>query len=283
MKYNAGLVLEGGGMRSTYTQGILDYFMENDIDFSYVVGVSAGVGTAMSFISKQTKRALKQSITGSQDKNMMGIRSLIKNGSFFNLDAIFNKLDKEIYFDYDAFFKSDTIFKIGCFNLETGEVDYFEKDDLKDNNDVAIASNSLPLISKIVKINGNKYLDGGMKDSIPLNKSLADGNKKNLVILTNSKDYVRKKESSMRLIKLFYFRYPKLIEALERRHIVYNEMVEFINEAEDNHDLFVIRPSISLEVSRYSQDENVLKKAYDQGYEDAKTHLKALKDYLEDE
>lgn len=283
MKYNAGLVLEGGGMRSTYTQGVLDFFMENNIDFSYIVGVSAGVGSAMSFISKQPKRALKQSIIGSQDKNIMGIRSLIKNGAFFDLDAIFNRLDKEIYFDYDTFFKNDTTFKIGCFNLDTGEVDYFDKVDLKVNNDAAIASNSLPLLSKIVKIGKYKYLDGGMKDSIPLNKSLADNNKKNVIILTNAKTYRRKKESSMFFIKLFYHNYPKLIQSLEKRHIVYNEMVDYINKGEENKELFVIRPSIALEVSRYSRDEHVLRKAYEQGYEDAKSSLNDLKEYLANE
>lgn len=283
MKYNAGLVLEGGGMRSTYTQGVLDFFMHNDIDFKYIVGVSAGVGSAMSFISKQPKRALEQSIRGSQDKNIMGLRSLFKNGSFFDLNTIFNKLDKEMFFDYDTFFSSDTIFKIGCFNLETGDVDYFDKDDLKKGNDVAIASNSLPLISKIVEINNNKYLDGGMKDSIPLNKSLADNNKKNVIILTNAKTYRRKKESSMFYIKLFYHNYPKLIEALERRHIVYNGMLDYINEAEERKELFVIRPSLELEVSRYTKDEQVLRKAYEQGYEDAKANLKNLKEYLSDE
>ncbi|MDL2212028.1 patatin family protein [Erysipelotrichaceae bacterium OttesenSCG-928-M19] len=280
MKYNAGLVLEGGGMRSSYTQGVLDYFMENDIDFTYVVGVSAGVGCGMNFISKQIGRACKLSVDYGNDKRVAGFSSFIKHGQYFNLDTIYNKLDKEVFFDNETFAKSDTTFYAGCFNVETGDVEYFDKADMITSKDAVIASNSLPLISKIVTINDKKYLDGGIRDSIPFNKSLADGNKKNVIILTNPIEYRRKKESTILLISILYFRYPKLIEALKRRHLVYNEMLEKINKMEANNEVFVIRPSIALEVSRYSRDKETLMTAYNQGKADAQRLKGDLIKYL---
>ncbi|MDF9867634.1 putative patatin/cPLA2 family phospholipase [Bacilli bacterium PM5-3] len=280
MKYEAGLVLEGGGMRASYTQGVLDFFMENDIDFTYIVGVSAGVGCGMNFISKQIGRACTLSVEYGDDKRVVGIGNLIKHGQYFNLDTIYNKLDKEVFFDYDAFNKSDTTFYAGCFNILSGEVEYFSKKSMENSTKPIIATSSLPLLSKIVEINGKKYLDGGIKDSIPLNKSLQDGNKKNVVILTNPIEYRRPKESSLPLVKVLYFRYPKLIEALKQRDTVYNNMLDKINEMEKNNEVFVIRPSKALSVSRYTKDKETLMEAYNQGKSDAKNKKDLLIKYL---
>jgi predicted patatin/cPLA2 family phospholipase len=280
MIYNAALVLEGGGMRSAYTQGVLDYFIENDIDFNYIVGVSAGVGCAMNFITKQKGRAIKLGVDYASDKRVVGLQCWLKNRQFFNLDVLYNILDKEVFFDEEAFKKSKTILKTGCFNLGTGNVDYFDKEALVLSKDPVIASNSLPLLSKIVKINGNKYLDGGMKDSIPLNKAIADGNKKAIIILTNPIDYVRQKESTLWLMKIFYRKYPLLLDAMSKRHIVYNDMVKKINKMADNNEVFVIRPSKKLNVTRYSKDKETLMEAYHQGISDAKANHQALLHYL---
>jgi len=280
LKYEAGLVLEGGGMRAAYTQGVLDFFMENKIDFTYIVGVSAGVGCAMNFITKQIGRACKLSVDYANDKRIVGFGNLIRYGQYFNLDTIYNKLDKEVFFDHDAFRRSDTTFYAGCFNVDTGVVEYFSKKEMAASTKPIIASSSLPLISKIVEIRGNKYLDGGIKDSIPINRSIADGNKKNVVILTNPIEYRREKESSLPLIKILYFRYPKLIAALKERHNVYNKTVEMINQMEENHEVFVIRPSKKLSVSRYSKDKETLMEAYNQGYEDAREREDELLKYL---
>ncbi|MDR3215496.1 MAG: patatin family protein [Bacilli bacterium] len=282
MKYEAALVLEGGGMRSAYTQGILDYFIEKDIDFNYIVGVSAGVGCALNFITKQKKRAITLSVDYASDKRVVGLKSFIKHHQFFNLDAIYNILDKEVFFDNEAFKKSSTILKTGCFNLDTGDVDYFDKEDIVDNKDAVIASNSLPLLSKIVTLNNFHYLDGGMRDSIPLNKALNDGNKKIVIILTNPKEYQRQKESTLWLLRIFYRKYPFLIHAMEKRHLVYNDMVKKINVMENNQEIFVIRPTLKLEVTRYSKDKETLMKAYHQGIVDAQERHQQLINYLRD-
>ena len=42
---NSILLLEGGSLRGLYTAGVLDTFMENDLYFPAVAGVSAGSGS----------------------------------------------------------------------------------------------------------------------------------------------------------------------------------------------------------------------------------------------
>jgi len=278
MKYNCALVLEGGGMRCAYTNGILDYFIEEDIDFNYVVSVSAGVASALNFVSKDEGRALALTRDYAGDKRVASVRNMFTKGCFFDLNMIFNVLDKEVPFNYEAFKDSTTQMECGCFNLETGDVDYFNKDYLisDKSNKAIIASNSLPLLSKVVTIGPHHYLDGGMRDSIPLNRAIEQGYEKQVVILTNPSTYVREKESSLPLLKTFYHKYPTLIKAMENRHIVYNDMVERINTLEKEGKIFVLRPSVKLNVTRYSSDAATLNEAYDTGRKDAI----ALKDKL---
>jgi len=278
MKYDVALVLEGGGMRCAYTNGILDYFIEQDIDFNYVVSVSAGVASALNFISKDEGRALALTRDYAGDKRVASVRNMFTKGCFFDLNMIFNVLDKEVPFNYEKFHDSSTQMECGCFNLETGDVDYFDKKYLEKDkkNQAIIASNSLPLLSKVQYFNNHHYLDGGMRDSIPLNRAIEQGYNKQVIILTNPSTYVREKESSLPLLKLFYHKYPTLIKAMENRHIIYNQMVERINTLEAEGKSFVIRPSVKLAVSRYSSDAETLNTAYKQGREDAI----ALKDQL---
>lgn len=280
MKFNAALIIEGGGMRGVYTQGVVDYFIEENLEFKHIYGVSAGVACGYNYISKQKGRSFTICHDYGSDSRVIGVKSFLKTGNYFNLEVIYRELLVDVPFDQETFDNNDVEFNVGCFNVNTGKIDYFNKKDIEKSVDPIIASSSLPIINRMKKIGNQKYLDGGIIDAIPLNKSLADGNKKNVVILTNPRDFVREPESALKLIKLLYFRYPKLIEAVSRRHTVYNEMVAKINEMEKNGELFVIRPEEKLPVSRYDNDPDNVKKAYEQGISDAKKLYADLLDYL---
>lgn len=278
MKNKVGLVLEGGGMRAIYTAGVLDYFLEHKIEFNYVVGVSAGVGCGLNYISRQVGRQKEIARKSASDKNIVGFRSWLRTRSYFNLDYLYSELPKQIYFDEETFKKSKVTFLAGCFNVEKGRVDYFDKDDMVKSLKPIIATSSLPLISKMVTIKGQKYLDGGIKASIPIDKSIEDGNKKHFVILTNPIGYRKSKEPMLAFIKILYRKYPKLIEALEKRHIVYNDTIEKIEKMQEEGCVLIIRPSVDLGITRYSTDDDILSHAYDQGMNDAaKLHDKIVK------
>lgn len=282
MKYNAALVLEGGGMRGVYSQGVVDYFLEKDLEFKSIYGVSAGVACGYNYIAKQPGRSFTISHDYGSDSRVVGLKSFLRTGSYFNLEAIYRDLKADVPFDQETFVNNDVEFNVGCFNVKTGKVDYFNKQDIEKSEEPLIASSSLPILSRMRKIGKEKYLDGGIVDSIPLYKALEDGNKKIVVILTNPSDYIREKESAMKLIKLLYFRYPKLIEAVSQRHIVYNKIVEKINEMEANKEIFVIRPEHKLGVTRYTNDPEVVKESYEQGKNDAKKLFPQLLEYLKD-
>lgn len=280
MKNKVGLVLEGGGMRAIYTAGVLDYFLENKIEFKYIVGVSAGVACGLNYVSRQVGRQKEIAQKSAHDKNVVGIQCWLKTRSYFNLEYLYNELPKQIYFDQETFAKSPVKFLAGCFNVETGKVDYFDKDDMVKSIKPIIATSSLPLLSKMVTIKGHKYLDGGIKESIPIDQSMRDGNNKNVVILTNPVGYRKTKEPMLAFIKIMYRKYPKLIEALKKRHLVYNKTIEHVERMQKDGDVLVIRPSVDLGISRYSTDDDILEKAYEQGKKDAAKMSDQIKKFI---
>ena len=276
------LVLEGGALRGIYTAGVLDVLLDTDIKIDAIVGVSAGALFGINYVSKQKGRCLRYNLENANNKNYMGFYSLIKTGNIMNEDFCFNKLIYETDpFDFDTFNNSKTKFYCVVTNLETGKPEYKLITDIKNEMEYLRASGSMPLVSKIVEIDGKKYLDGGVSDSVPLEWALKQGYDKIIIVETRVKDY-RKKKSNTSLFKLKYKSYPNFINTLENRWITYNKTKEDIIRL-DRDKIFVIRPSKLVPIKRIEHDKTRIQEMYDLGVEDAKNNLDELKIYLKRE
>ncbi len=282
MDIKRGLILEGGAMRGMFTAGVLDVFMENDINFDGVIGVSAGATFGCNYISKQIGRTIRYNKKYCRDKRYCSVRSLIKTGDLYGEDFCYNKLPNELDpFDNNAFKKSDIEFYIVCTDIETGKPVY-KKYDVDEVGCLSWmrASASMPLAARIVEIGNNKFLDGGMSDSIPVKAFENMGYNKNVVVLTQPDGYIKKKNGALPLIKLVYKKFPKLIEVMANRHIMYNETTAYIKEKEALGELFVIRPECPLNVGHIEHNPDELEKAYQTGRKAAQKNLESLKEYL---
>lgn len=277
---NLGLILEGGGMRGVYTAGILDVLADYQIKPAGIIGVSAGATHGCNYRSGQRGRNYRIDVTHSQNPRFMGLRSLVTTGDYFGADFCYRYLPDVLDpFDYEAFKASPISFYAVCSNLETGTAEYFEINDLKQNMDYLRASASLPLFSKIVKIKGKKLMDGGICDSIPLKKFTEMGYSKNIIVLTQPLHYRKTRNKLIPLLKIFYRRYPLFIQAMEKRHEVYNQTLDLISEKEKSGDVFVFRPE-KIEISRIERNSEKLKELYFQAYRQAENLMPALKEFL---
>ena len=277
-----GLILEGGAMRGLYTAGVLDVFLDNkDIKIDTIIGVSAGALFGVNYKSRQKGRTLRYNLKYANDERYMGFKSLVKTGDIVNrefcYDEIPNKLD---VFDNDTYKKTPEEFYAVVTNLDTGKPEYIKIDDAQKDLEYLRASGSMPYVSKIVQIDGKKYLDGGTSDSIPVDEMMKMGVDKVIVVLTRPIEY-RKKKSSKKISKWFYKRYPNYIDTLNNRYKMYNSEVEKVISLEKDKKIFVIRPSRKVEIKRIERDTEKLQEMYDLGVEDAKNSLKDLKNYLE--
>ncbi|MDE7323429.1 MAG: patatin family protein [Lachnospiraceae bacterium] len=280
-----GLVLEGGGMKGMYTAGVLEYFMEKDLYFRNCYGVSAGACHLCSYISKQKKRAYRVALNYLKDKNYCSLHSLLTTGDLFNADMCYNQIPNKLDpYDYKAAAKYEGNAYAVVTNIRTGEPEYMMLREMHKDTVAVRASASLPLVSRNVKIGSEYYLDGGIADAVPIRKAAADGNVKNVVILTKEVGYVRKRASAatLNLIKLKYARYPKVYELTADRYARYNETLRFLDEEEKAGRAFVIRPQCANDIGRIEKDRAKLEVLYQQGYHDAKKRYEKLMDFLKE-
>ena len=275
-----GLVLEGGAMRGLYTSGVLDVFLDNNIKVDGIIGVSAGVLFGVNYVSKQKGRSIRYNKKFARDKRYMGMRSFLTTGNIINRDFAYYEIPTKLdIFDEETFEKSDTDFWATVTNIETGEAEYIKLEKPIEQMEVLRATSAMPLVSKIVEWDNKKYLDGGVSDSIPVEKCKSMGYDKIIVVLTRTIEYRKKKANSL-LAKIKYKEYPKLVETMENRYKKYNETVGKIIDMENKKEIFVIRPSKDLKLKRIEKDIDKLQAMYDLGISDCNKCLNSLKEYI---
>lgn len=279
--YKAGLILEGGGMRGVYTAGVLDAFMDANVEFSSVYGVSAGSCHACSYLSKQRGRAYRVNVNYLDDPDYCGMRTYLRTGNIFGAKMLYEEIPDVLDpYDYQEFLKYEGDFYAVVTDVDTGKPRYLHVKDLRSDMWKVRASSSLPLVSKTIAVGSHRFLDGGISDSIPVRRSIADGNAKNVVILTRDGEYRKEPNKLMPLMRLRYPHKKAFLKAMEERHIKYNETLDFIKEQEDAGKLFVIRPEVKVEVGRVEKDKAKLNVLYQQGLHDGERAVEAMKKYL---
>lgn len=275
-------VLEGGSMRGQFTAGILDFFMENKLWAERVVGTSAGALCGYNYVAGDIGRTCYLNTKYCDDWRYLSLKSFARTGNAYGVEFSFDEIPNTLEpFDYDAFRQSPVALTTVASNLETGEADYFTFGDPKDNIEYLAASASVPLLSKIVEIDGKKLLDGGACDSVPLLYSILSGAEKHLVVLTQDETYVKPPNKLMTLIRQVYSDYPYFCERLQNRHIDYNRMYRLLPRLHEAGCIYVLRPQEPVTISNMEKDPEKLLDLYEKGYREAVRNYEAVLDYLE--
>ena len=278
-----GLVLEGGALRGLFTAGILDVLMENGVRFDGLVGVSAGAAFGCNYKSGQAGRVIRYNKRFAHEWRYCSWRSWIATGDLFGGEFCYHKMPDELdVFDKETFDSNPMEYYAVCTDVETGEAVY--KRLMKcspETYEYIRASASMPMVSNIVEVGGRKLLDGGVTDSIPLRFFQEQGYERNLVILTQPADYQKRHNRLMPILRLWLHRYPKMIEALDRRHEMYNQQLEYVREEERKGNTYVIRPPQKLVIGHISHDENEMQGVYQMGRRVGEERLKDIVEFLE--
>lgn len=273
------LILEGGAMRGLYSAGVLDVFMENDVSIDVVYGVSAGALFGLNYKSRQIGRALRYNLKYANEKNYMGLYSLITTGNIMNKDFCFKKLVYELdKLDFETYKNNPVDFYAVVTNLQTGKPEYIKIDDAQKDMEYFRASGSMPFVSKPVEIDGNIYLDGAISDAVPFKKVLETNCEKIVVVLTRPWGYRKKKTYFP--YKLLYAKYPNFVETAKNYYEEYNKTMDLIEKYESENKIIVLRPSKLVKVKRVEKDRNKLQRIYDLGVSDCLNKLDKIKEYI---
>ena len=278
-----GLVLEGGALRAIYSSGVCDALLEGGIMTDYFVGVSAGVAYGVSYLSRQPRRNLEVATRFAPDRRYMGMNNLLdkNNRSYFGLEFSYQRIPKELVpFDYDALEAYPGTAEAVVTNLNTGAADYLPIPRDDDPEKVIQATCAMPLLFPIYHIKGQPYLDGGISDGIPWQRALDQGCDRVVVVLTRPRDYMKKADKTLRLIKRTYKDYPEFIKLMERRHTIYNESRAALFEAEKQGKVLVIAPKSTLGVKRTERNTEKLRLLWAAGYQDVMDRMDEIREYL---
>ena len=262
-KYDVGLVLEGGGMRGIFTAGFLDCLIDYGVRFPYVIGVSAGTTTGLSYLSEQKGRTRFSDTDLLKMYNYVGLRHFIAGHGIINLDYLFYEYpDRHFPFDFEAYRKSGVRFVMVATDAKTGEATYFEeRDDFERFLSMSKASCSMPFLCPQTVVDGRKYIDGGVADSLPFERALQDGCEKVVVVMTKPIGFRRKEKS-----EAFARFLSPVMQKLLQRNRIYNAQMDRLATLEREGRAIVIRPSSDFGVGRTTNDTKKIEKLYDEGY-----------------
>ncbi len=276
------LIMEGGAMRGLFTCGVMDILMENNITFDGGAGISAGAVFGCNYKSHQPGRPLRYNLKYGRDPRFASVRSLLKTGDFYGADFCYRELPDVLdVFDRETFAGDPMEFYVGATDIMTGEAVFHKcTDGGEEDIQWMRASASMPLVSRIVKIGDYQLLDGGIACSVPFRYMESLGYNRNVIILTQPLDYVKKKSAAVPLIRLTMRKYPAVIRAMEKRHDVYNEETAEVRRKELAGEAIVIRPPESLHISRTENDPKELVRVYDTGRKAALQKLDEIKAFL---
>jgi predicted patatin/cPLA2 family phospholipase len=280
-----GLVLEGGAMRGLFTAGIIDVMMEHGVEPDGLIGVSAGAAFGCNYKSRQPGRALRYNKRFAKDKRYCSWQSWWKTGDLYNAEFGYHVIPTQYdIFDDKAFDENPMVFYAVCTDVETGKAVYKQLTEATPlTYDWIRASASMPLASKVVELEGMKVLDGGVADSIPLEYFERIGYERNVVILTQPDGYVKEHNRLMPLMRIALRKYPKMIEAMDKRHLMYNQQLVYVYEAEQAGRALVIRPDAKLPIGHISHDPEEMQRIYDIGRETGERQIEEIKRFYASE
>ena len=280
-----GLVLEGGGMRTTYTGGAVDAFMDAGVDLGYVIGVSAGANVGSHYVAGQRERSHRTFVDLVADPRYAGWRNVARERSWFGMDFIFRTLPDELApFDYAGFKASSRTLVAGVTDCATGTARYYAQHDRDPRwyvQTLLRASCSLPILSPPVAVEGRACVDGGVVDSIPIVRAVEDGNARNVVVLTRNAGYRKPPPKLRGLSRALLARYPAVYAAMLRRPAAYNASLDLVERMERAGSAFVLRPVRPLVVGRMERDPGRLEALYRQGYDEAMARMPELEAWLQ--
>lgn len=283
LEYEAGLMLEGGGMRSAFTVGVLDYFLDQQIEFPYVATASAGALIGSSYIAKQRDRNTKLLEEIGKNQETISIKRLLQKRELFSMDFIFDKLANQLVpLEFDSFSQANSEFIIGTTEINTGKTVFYDTFETQKNLSTIIrASCSLPVLAPSVSYNDKQLIDGGVSDPIPISPLLEKGLKKHVVVLTRNKGYLKKPTKLNWFFKRFFKDKPELVKLLRNRHLIYNETMKRLLAMEQRNEVFIIQPEMPPKASRIEKSNQKLEALYHQGYQEAERKRQSLQSFLE--
>ena len=275
-----GLVIQGGGMRGSYSAGACAYLAstKHADSISYAIGTSAGGINATYFAARHT--SFYEAYTEFLSNNRF--ITVKDKKPYMDLDYLVDIiLKKAVKLDMRKLRASATKVEISVTNIFTQEVEYRDPCKEKDVYELFRATSAMPIFyGKSVLLDDTPYIDGGVKDSVPISRASSKNCTHIIVILCKEPD--EEKESSTRMVKFALRRlHPDWPEELwstmgSEGDSVYDTLRNIPANKYGVPKLLVLKPSDPTKlVSRFTRSHKDLKACAEMGRQDMQRFLKS--------
>lgn len=282
MYQKMGLVVEGGGTKAAYSAGVLKALLQEKIYIPYTVGISAGCEILTSYVSRQMHRLEVTGIDAPCQPAVFGLKALRKEGSLYGLETTNAFIESQEKLDLEKFWSSSSKMDFGLYNLDTNQVEYFDKSHMDQSQKLVIASCALLLLAHPYELEGHRYMDAGLVDMISINQSLKQGCDRHIVISTKEVGYVRKPAPKWQLfLAKRVYKDDVIVEDLKNRHIRYKEQWDKVDQLEQEGKAIVLRPHKDLGVTRYTTDPKKLHPWFQLGFDETMERMDQIKAFCE--
>lgn len=274
------LILEGGTFRTIYTSGVLDAFLEHDVHFPYVIGISAGAINACSYVSKQKERTYRVFKTYRNDSRYMGVRNFLSDKSYFGLNFSYNIIPNELdLFDWETYRNFDGVVEFGVTNAYTGKAEFMDAKEMDEECTLLKATCALPMFFPEIKLNGVPYYDGGLAAPVPVERAEALGYERHIFVLTRPKGYRKELDWQGKVaIRSFSKKYPRLAKQMLNRAEQYNQTMDYIEELEAKGRALVFRPDYALK--SFEKKPDVFEQSYLMGFKQGLAKIEQVKSFM---
>lgn len=267
-----GIIDAGGGLRGSYSAGVLDRCLDDGVRFDLCIGVSAGAGNLVSFMAGQRDRNMRFYEDYAFRQEYMGMKNFLKTGSYVNVRYIYGTLtnsDGEDPLDFNGMMENPADILVVAQEARTGKVKYFMKDDFKqDDYRPLMASSNIPGVNRPFKIDGVKYFDGALADPVPVEKAFEEGCSHVVIVLTKPAGIPRTPGQDPFIARMIRARYPRSAENLMHRTEKYNASVWLGKKYEAQGKVLIVSPDNTEGIKTLSKDVDGIKRMYAKGYDD---------------
>ncbi len=283
--FDTALIFEGGGMRASYTAGVVNTLLENELYFDFVAGISAGASHSVNYLSRDPIRARRCFIDIVKDPNFGGKWHMVRGRGYFNAHWIYEQVGLPtgiMPFDFASFQRNPATLRIGALERESGKLIYWKGEEMSDVLDLmrkVRTSSTIPFFMPPIAIDGKVYVDGGLAGGIALDIAKEQGYQKFFIVRTRTKEYRKKPLRYESLLRWYFRKYPKMLHVMLERYKKYNDTLEEIDQLKQQGKAYVFIPQI-MPVGSMETKYEKLAQSYEMGYAQAQSELPQWKSFL---
>ncbi|RRD46424.1 patatin family protein [Tessaracoccus sp. OH4464_COT-324] len=283
---DVALVFEGGGMRASFSSGVLSALVEGGVFAGWVGGISAGSSCTANYLVRDLVRTRRSFVEFAADPNFGGFGSWLRGRGLFNAEYIYERTaapDQPLPYDFEAFTSNPTAFAIGAVRCADGEMVYWQRDDVRGLPDLmkrVRASSTMPLLMPWAEVDGEFYCDGalGPTGGFAHDAARAAGFRRFIVVATRPRGYVKGPQRAPRAMRALLRRFPAVADGLLARSANYNRSREELLALETAGAALLIFPD-RMPIDNSERDVTRLAEMFDLGLAQGRRELARVREF----